>query len=105
MNPRKVYSFEHVHYPTYILGAHSVDENGRRVDGWKNSAPKINKIRINHYFTKSKEEWIERRKIGKADAKDRTNIRSLEEFELHDNNDIYDDGMLFYVEQMKKLEI
>lgn len=105
VNPRKVYAFEHVHYPTYIFGVHSVDENGNIINGWNHSNLEIKKIRINHYFTKSKEEWIERRKIGKADAKDRTKIRSLEEFQLHDNNDIFDDGMLYYVDKMKELEI
>lgn len=105
VNPRKVYAFEHVHYPTYIYGAHSIDENGNIVTGWSHPSMIIEQIRINHYFTKSKEEWIERRKIGKADAKDRTEIRSLEDFKLHDNNDIYDDGMLYYLEKMKNLKI
>lgn len=105
VNPRKVYAFDHVHYPTYIYGVHSVDENGNIINGWNHPNAEIKKIRINHYFTKSKDEWVERRKIGKADAKDRTKIRSLEEFKLHDNNDIYDDGMLYYVDKMKELEI
>ena len=82
-----------------------MDENGNIVDGWNHPNAEIQKIRINHYFTKSKEEWIERRKIGKADAKDRTKIRSLEEFQLHDNNDIFDDGMLYYVDKMKTLKV
>ena len=102
VNPRKVYRWEHAHYPTYIYGIHSIDEKGNIVKGWSHKALDIETIRINHYFTKSKEEWIQRRKGGKADTKDRTDIRTIEEFYLHDNNDIYDDGMLFYVEEMKK---
>lgn len=104
VNPRKVFRFKHVHYPTYIYGVHSIDEDGAIVEGWKHTKKNIKTVRINHYFTKSKEEWIERRKQGKADYKDPLNVRSLDEFYLHDNNDIYDDGMLFYVEKMKQLD-
>lgn len=43
--------------------------------------------------------------MGKADYKDRSQIRTLDEFMEHDNNDIYDDGMLFYVDKMKNLNI
>ena len=105
VNPRRVYKYEHVHFPTYLMGFYSVDENGNKVNGWSNEITEINKIRINHYFTKSKEEWIVRRSMGKADYKDRSQIRTLQEFEEHDNNDIYDNGMLFYVDKMKELNI
>lgn len=105
VNPRRVYKYEHVHFPTYLMGFYSVDENGNKVNGWSNEVVEINKIRINHYFTKSKEEWIVRRSMGKADYKDRSQIRTLQEFEEHDNNDIYDNGMLFYVDKMKELNI
>ena len=100
VNPRKVYKFEHVHFPVYILGSYAVSENGERVNGWQHFAKSINRIRINHYFTKSKEEWIQRRSIGKADSKDINNKRTMDEFFSHDNNDIYDDGMLYYVRLM-----
>ena len=105
VNPRRVFKYEHVHFPTYLKGFYSVDENGKKVEGWSNKIYEIKKIRINHYFTKSKEEWIIRRSMGKADYKDRSQIRTLDEFMEHDNNDIYDDGMLFYVDKMKNLNI
>ena len=53
VNPRRVYKYEHVHFPTYLMGFYSVDENGNKVNGWSNEITEINKIRINHYFTKS----------------------------------------------------
>lgn len=68
INPRKVFLYEHAHFPTYLFGSYSVDENGNKVDGWSHPVETIHQIRINHYFTKSKEEWIERRSIGKAEA-------------------------------------
>ena len=44
-------------------------------------------LRINHYFTKSKEQWIKRRSLGRAPL-GANHKRSLEEFYLHDNNDL-----------------
>lgn len=99
VDPRKVYKYKHPHFPTYLYGYYSIDENGKKVKGWSHPAAQINKIRINHYFTKSKEEWVERRSLGKADKSDEK--RTIEEFYAHDNNDIFDDSMLYYVQQME----
>lgn len=40
--------------------------------------------------------------MGKADTRNRNNVRTMEEFYMHDNNDIYDDSMLYYVKKMKQ---
>lgn len=101
-NPRVIESCQHVHYPTYIAGFYNIDENGKRIDGWSNPREGDTKhIRINHYFTKSKEEWIERRSRGKADTADENDKRTLDEFYEHDENDVYDDIMLRYSEQLR----
>lgn len=105
VNPRRVYKYQHCHFPTYLYGTYSVDEHGKRVDAWCNMDCELHKLRLNHYFTKSKEEWIKRRSLGKADSKDLNNIRTIDEFVQHDNNDIYDDEMLYYVQKMRKLKI
>lgn len=76
-NPRRVYSYDHVHYPIYLFGFYSVDENGNKVNGWSHPQNNIHKLRINHYFTKSKEEWIKRRRLGKADFEDRDQVIDL----------------------------
>ncbi len=102
VKPAAVFRYDHPHYPDYMLGGFSVDESGRRVAGWKNPSGEPQKLRVNHYFTKSKEEWIERRKLGKADQKDEKNVRTLEEFYRHDNNDIFDDSMSRYAVLIKK---
>jgi hypothetical protein len=57
---------------------------------------------VNHYFTKSKEEWIARRKLGKCDHKDEKDVRPIEEFYRHDNNDILDDSMRRYTALFRK---
>ena len=103
-NPRYIYSYNHPHYPIYRLGYFAVDETGHKVSMWKNVLERTEKIRINHYFTKSKEEWVTRRSMGRGAArKDPDKYkRSIEEFYEHDNNDIYDDGMLFYSDLLNK---
>lgn len=102
VNPRRVYRYCHVHYPMYYFGYYSIDETGRKVTGWFNINNNIKLLRINHYFTKSKEEWIARRSIGKADAKDRIKTRTMQEFYEHDNNDIYDASALYYSNLLNK---
>lgn len=86
----------------YYFGYYSIDETGRKVTGWFKLNNNIKLLRINHYFTKSKEEWIARRSIGKADAKDRTKTRTMQEFYEHDNNDIYDASALYYSNLLNK---
>lgn len=101
-NPRIIKKYQHVHYPTYKAGFYNIDELGKRVDGWSNPRSENTKrIRINHYFTKSKEEWIERRSHGKADTVDKNDKRTLDEFYEHDENDVYDDILLKYSKQLK----
>lgn len=101
-NPRMIKSFEHVHYPAYIYGVHNIDESGNVVYGWSNPVEQTRLIRVNHYFTKSEEEWIMRRSRGKADTMDDTDKRTLDEFYLHDNNDILDEIMMPYIPMIKK---
>ncbi len=101
-NPRRVYRYVHAHYPMYYKGYYSVDESGKRVDGWANPVKEIRRLRINHYFTKSKEEWIVRRQLGRVDRK-HFEARTMDEFYAHDNNDIYDDGMLPFAEKLKNM--
>lgn len=100
VDPRKVAFFDHVHYPRYCLGWYSVDEKGQKVEGWSHPMGKLDRIRINHYFTKSKEEWIIRRSLGRADSADRSTDRTIQEFYEHDNNDIFDDSALRYANQL-----
>ena len=95
-NPRVIERYMHVHYPIYKLGFYNIDENGKRVAEAFNPCRDTKHIRINHYYTKSKEEWIERRSRGKADTTDENDKRTINEFYEYDKNDIYDDIILRY---------
>jgi glycosyltransferase involved in cell wall biosynthesis len=79
-----------------------VDEDGEIIDHkqkGKIKKVKINKIRVNHYFNRSYEDWIDKRRRGRATIKEK---RPLEMFDVYDKNDIYDDIALQYVEDLKQ---
>lgn len=79
-----------------------VDENGNLIDesGEGRVANSIaSKIRVNHYFNRSYEDWIEKRRRGRATIKEK---RPIEMFDIYDKNDVYDDLALKYVEGVKK---
>jgi len=86
-----------VHFATYQSGKFAIDENGQRVDGMDNFVNHTNIIRINHYFTKSKAEWIAKRNRGLADH---PGIRPMEEFDWRNRNDVYDDLIIRYRNQL-----
>lgn len=104
VKPETVCSYEHPHYPVYMLGAYSVDETGKRVPGWRNPGFEPSKLRVNHYFTKSREEWTVRRSGGMADKEDPNVRRTMEEFERHDNNDIRDESMREFADRIGQID-
>lgn len=97
-NPRKVKVFENPHYPIYI-NSYSVDENGRIIEGPFNIYGTCKKIRINHYFTKSKREYVLKALRGKADS---CSFRGMDDFYEHDHDSIYDSIMCKYILSVKK---
>lgn len=99
-NPRMVEDIKKSHFPKYKEGMYNINENGTPVLGPFNPNGSCKKIRINHYFTKSKEEYIAKMNRGKADALDKRNI---EEFYAHDKNAVYDYIMEPYVELLKEV--
>lgn len=67
--------------------------------GWFCHDVNYQNIRINHYFTKSKEQYIQKRARGLGD---RIGQYDLEKFNLYDLNDIEDNSMKYYAELLKK---
>ena len=100
--PSRVVKFAHPHYPVYKLGYYGVSTSGKVVPEWNNAISHYDKIWINHYFTKSLEEWKTRRSLGKADL-GTENKRTIQEFYEHDNNDIYDCCALNKIDDIKSL--
>lgn len=100
--PEYIDKYINPHFPKFKFGFYNVDTQGKIVEAWDNPITEYHIMRINHYFTKSEQQWITRRALGKAD-KGRDHIRNLDEFYRHDNNDIYDDIMLAYSNDIKDI--
>ena len=90
-DPSKVLYWADAHYCVYRKGFYNLDENGQKIIHSLTKEVNFAKIRVNHYFSKSREEWIKKRErgmvayIGKID---------LSSFEYHDQNIIHDDEIL-----------
>lgn len=90
-DPQKVLGFNNVHYPIYCRGFRNLNENGKIVRGPIAQEVHFSKIRINHYFTKSREEYKAKKNRGRADT---NTIRLIEDFDIYDKNDIHDTEIL-----------
>ena len=98
--PDLVIKFNHTHYPIYKSGNYCISTEGKRIPEWYNVITEYKGLRINHYFTKSKEQWIKRRGIGTSDG---SKSRTIEEFYEHDNNDVRDCSALYYKERLMSI--
>lgn len=87
VKPLCVYRFMHSHFPVYKPGWYNIDQKGIPVPGFHSVPDDNDPLRINHYFTKSRAQWIKRRSLGKSDS---DGYRTISEFVEHDNNDIED---------------
>jgi hypothetical protein len=65
--PEKVEKWIHTHYPAYVGSATSVNECHDPVYG-AFSPPRVEVIQINHYMTRSLEDWQDKLRRGRADA-------------------------------------
>mgnify|MGYP002625095428 CR=1 FL=1 len=86
-DPMKVLGFTNVHFPIYCRGFCNMNEAGDVVEGSGTKAVSFSRIRINHYYTKSKEEFMQKRDKGRADS---LVMRSMTEFDKNDQNVIRD---------------
>jgi len=104
VNPRLVYETLNPH--THEVAGFTIDENGKkmgRIIQDENRNITTNKIRVNHYVTKSFDEYIARMNQGSATDQESTEYRGLDKFKWYDRNDIYDDIMDKYIPKIKKI--
>ena len=99
-NPRMINFFPNSHYAIYFEGKFSVNENGVPFIGPFNKNATVNKICINHYHTKSYEEYVAKRIRGDSVAFTGDKY-SDSLFKSHDKNDIQDDGIVKYRDERK----
>ena len=94
-NPRTVKYISIPHFAFYFENYFSVNENGTPFQGPFNNPPTGSKIYVNHYHSKSKEEWA--KKVQRGNADNVNNYYKMETFN-HNNNEVFDDGILKYRE-------
>ena len=93
-NPRKINFLGSPHFPTYFEGSYSVNENGGVVPSYLNYPITTEKIVINHYHCKSREEYRIRKSFFLSPGA--SFARFDKQFDAHDRNEEFDDGILRY---------
>ena len=100
VKPSCVAYFEHAHYPQYKKGFYPINLQGKYCPSWWNDITAFDGMRVNHYICKSKEEYVARRKMGKADD---GLVRPLKDFYDNDRNEEKDTIMVRYIDDVKHL--
>lgn len=101
VNPRLVYALTNPH--VHKVAGFIIDENGKKLGyiDQTNNPPAHDKLRCNHYYTKSRDEYIERLNRGSATTEDSKTYRGLDKFEKYDRNEIYDTVMDRFIKKLK----
>lgn len=98
--PECVSCFKHPHYPIYKKGFFNINTIGDSVPEWFSKIREYTLLQLNHYFTKSKEEWIQRHSKGYSCM---GAVRTMDDFNLHDNNDVEDNTAASYANAVKEI--
>jgi hypothetical protein len=104
VRPKKVFDMEFPHQ--FMVAGRTVDENIKTLISYPfnyiGAEPSSkNKFRVNHYYSKSLEEFNKKALRGDASVPDRK-PRGIKEFEEHDRNEVFDNSMLKYVNNIKR---
>ena len=94
MNPRLVNYFFSPHYAIYFAGLKSINAEGNETFRAGSQPISADKIVLNHYFTKSREEFEQKRLRGKCFSTNKKYV--TKNFQTYDRNEIFDDGILKY---------
>ena len=95
VNPRRVDYYFSPHFPIYFKGLKSINSDGAETYHAGNHPICANKIVVNHYAVKSKEEYV-KKKMPRGSACLKETPYGMKNFELHDRNEEFDDGILKY---------
>ena len=98
-NPRLIRYIVNPHYAYYFDGAFAVNSNGEPVRTWGNEPVLTDKIVVNHYYTKSREEFLAKLNRGREGVDSQelaTSTVNMSTFEKNDRNEVFDAGILSY---------
>lgn len=100
INPRVYYVARTPHNFTSLVGKYTRDQKGKLAIGQQHYTPSYDKIQINHYFTKSYEEFIAKIKRGSSECG--KVVYSIPEYDENYLSKNYDDAILRFVPKLKK---
>lgn len=92
-NPRRVFLFEGPTHPLYCAKYTCINEKGKLVDGAWAMKPSFQMMRINHYWARSKEEFLDKQKRGNVNT-GVTGDKTWELYEHYNRNEKFDDSIL-----------
>ncbi len=100
INPRRAFSMDNSHLGLYFFGEYAVNsDEEKNKNGLLKRRPKYDKIRYNHYMTKSFEEFSKRMKQPRASS---SGNLTLDDFKLRDRNEIKNDTTMDkYIQNVK----
>lgn len=102
-NPRRVTACNNPHFFEYMSGTYQISEYGTVFNGPFFAEGRGDKIRLNHYYTKSKEEFYERRRRGFGTAYlSEAAIDALWDMYKDVCNEYKDEIMLRYVKPLRE---
>jgi hypothetical protein len=100
-NPRLVNSYVSPHYPYYRIGAYSISSSGtKKTYNWSIKPADWSLVRVNHYHTKSHEQFLQKISRGMGD---RPNEYAAQQFSNYDKNDVEDRSMLAYQHKLHEV--
>ena len=101
VNPRLLKIFYSPHYAKFFGDKSAVNSSGGSLNSYANDPILTDKIVLNHYYTKSCEEF-KQRKIPKGKVYFEDQEYVMNDFYEYDRNEIFDDGILKYRRARKK---
>ena len=103
VNPRCIDYIDDPHVMKYVLGRYRINEQGKIVTTWGNSPVMHDKIILNHYHLKSREEFY-LRKSGDSAFWEKISYDVKKHFDdsLKNTNEVFDDSILKYRENRLK---
>ncbi len=96
LNPRKVKYMDGPHNGVYFENCYMVNEQGRALPSGNNHPVTADKIVLNHYNTKTREEYTLKIRRGSADGRADEPYCNDETFKFYDRNEEFDDEILKY---------
>jgi Glycosyltransferase family 92 len=100
VDPRRATRALGAHHFEYVSG-HAVDVTGEPLEGWMSASVRLSRLRINHYYTKSQEDLVEKWELPRADTGEYRDPLDLDYFERIEQRFVRDETILRYLPALR----